>query len=53
MDAVADAISRTSWLAHDLGGRLCELDINPLFVAEAGKGAVAVDARALMAPATA
>ncbi|MDD9726943.1 acetate--CoA ligase family protein [Roseovarius sp. SK2] len=53
MDAVADAISRTSWLAHDLGGRLRELDINPLFVAEAGKGAVAVDARALMAPATA
>lgn len=45
---VADVICRVSWLAHDLSGQLLELDINPLFVAEDGKGAVAVDARALM-----
>lgn len=45
--AAADAIARLSWLGHDLGSRLAELDINPLIVAV--RGAVAVDARATIA----
>ncbi len=44
--AVAEIVSRVSWLAHDLGPRLVELDINPLLVGAAGKGARAADARA-------
>lgn len=44
--AVVDAIVRISWLAHDLGPKLAELDINPLIVRAAGKGAVAADGRA-------
>jgi acetyl-CoA synthetase (ADP-forming) len=45
IDAVLDAIMRLSWLAHDLRGRILELDINPLMVAQSG--AVIVDARVL------
>jgi acyl-CoA synthetase (NDP forming) len=45
VDAVADALARLSWLAHDLGSRLRDLEINPLIVRVAGKGAVAVDGR--------
>ena len=45
VDAVADALGRLSWLAHDLGARLCDLEINPLIVRVAGSGAVAVDGR--------
>ena len=45
--AVADAIMRLSWLAHDMGGRLLELDINPLLVRPRGQGCLVVDARAL------
>jgi acetyl-CoA synthetase (ADP-forming) len=45
VDAVADALTRLSWLAHDLGSRLCDLEINPLIVRVAGRGAVAVDGR--------
>jgi acetyl-CoA synthetase (ADP-forming) len=48
-DVLADTISRVSWLAHDLGDRLLELDINPLLVDIKGAGCVAVDARMLMA----
>lgn len=44
--AAADVVSRVSWLAHDLGGRLAELDINPLLLREEGLGCTAVDARA-------
>ncbi|MCW3473298.1 acetate--CoA ligase family protein [Limobrevibacterium gyesilva] len=46
--AAVDALVRLSWLAHDLGERLVELDINPLFLRAAGQGAVAVDGRATL-----
>jgi acetyl-CoA synthetase (ADP-forming) len=46
IDAIVDAMVRISWLAADLGGRLVDLEVNPLIVARAGAGAVAVDARA-------
>ena len=46
IDAIVDALVRISWLAADLGGRLVDLEVNPLIVARAGAGAVAVDARA-------
>jgi acetyl-CoA synthetase (ADP-forming) len=45
VDAVADTLVRLSWLAHDLGPRLQDLEINPLIVRVAGQGAVAVDGR--------
>jgi acyl-CoA synthetase (NDP forming) len=44
IDALADAIVRLSALAVDLKEHLAELDINPLFVMEKGKGVVAADA---------
>ena len=44
--AIADVVERISWLAHDLGGRLVDLEVNPLIVRASGGGAVAVDARA-------
>jgi acetyl-CoA synthetase (ADP-forming) len=44
--AIADAVERVSWLAHDLGARLVDLEVNPLIVRASGGGAVAVDARA-------
>ena len=37
-----------SWLAHDLGARLIDLEINPLIVGRAGGGATAVDGRATL-----
>jgi acetyl-CoA synthetase (ADP-forming) len=45
--AIAQAVSRVSWLAADLGDRLIELDINPLMVCPV-RGVIAVDARATM-----
>jgi acetyl-CoA synthetase (ADP-forming) len=48
IDAAAQAVSRISWIVSDIGPRFCELDVNPLLVAEAGKGCVAVDARILL-----
>ncbi|HKX08571.1 MAG TPA: acetate--CoA ligase family protein [Stellaceae bacterium] len=48
VDAVVEAIVRLGWLADDLGGRLKELDINPLIVRRRGEGCVVVDARALL-----
>ena len=35
-----------SWLAHDLGPRLVDLEVNPLIVRREGGGAVVVDGRA-------
>jgi acetyl-CoA synthetase (ADP-forming) len=47
-EAAADALSRLSWLAADLGARLAEIDVNPLIVKTRGNGAVAVDAAAVV-----
>jgi len=44
VDALADAIVRLSALAVDLKDHVAELDINPLFVFEQGKGVKAADA---------
>lgn len=44
VEALADCVERLSWLAADLGGRIAELDINPLRVLPAGQGARVVDA---------
>jgi acetyltransferase len=44
VDALADAIVKLSALAVDLRADLAELDINPLFVMEKGRGVVAADA---------
>lgn len=44
--AIADAAERVSWLAHDLGPRLTDLEVNPLIVRREGGGAVVVDGRA-------
>lgn len=42
--ALADALARVSLLIADHADRIAEIDINPLFVGEAGKGVVAADA---------
>jgi acetyl-CoA synthetase (ADP-forming) len=47
--AVVDTLVKVGDLASALGGRLAELDINPLIVRREGHGAVAVDARAVIA----
>jgi acyl-CoA synthetase (NDP forming) len=44
VDALADAIVKLSALAVDLKEHLAEMDINPLFVMEKGKGVKAADA---------
>jgi acetyl-CoA synthetase (ADP-forming) len=47
--AVVDTLVKVGQLAAALGDRLLELDINPLLVLREGKGAVAADARAVIA----
>ena len=42
--ALADTLSRLSWLIADHADRIAEIDINPLFVRPAGQGVVAADA---------
>jgi acetyl-CoA synthetase (ADP-forming) len=44
MEAMADCLLRVSQMVTDLP-QIVELDINPLFVYETGKGVMAVDAR--------
>jgi acetyltransferase len=44
VDALADALVRLSAAAVDLGENFSELDVNPLFVYERGRGVKAVDA---------
>ena len=45
VDALADVISRLSWLGVDAGSRLLELDLNPVLVDEHGVTAVDASAR--------
>lgn len=52
IDAVVDVLVRVSAFAWAQRGVLAELDINPLFVRPAGRGAVAADALAVTAPST-
>jgi len=52
IDALADVVARLSSLAAALGPRLAELDINPLLVREAGRGAIALDGRATLSAPT-
>src|SRR5215472_13354794 len=47
--AVVDALVKVGQLTASLDGRLLELDINPLLVRRHGEGAVAADARAVIA----
>jgi acyl-CoA synthetase (NDP forming) len=49
VSAVVDALVKIGQLAAALDGRLLELDINPLLVGPEGEGAVAADARAVLA----
>ena len=44
VDALAEALVRLSAAAVDLGERFAELDLNPVFVYDRGKGIKAVDA---------
>ena len=44
VDAVAQVLSKLSWLIADHGDRIAEIDVNPLFAAPAPRGAVAADA---------
>jgi acyl-CoA synthetase (NDP forming) len=46
VDAFVDALVRVSWIAHALGPRLAELDVNPMLVQS--RGVVALDARATL-----
>lgn len=48
IDAAADVITRLSWLASDLSGDIAELDVNPLLLDAQGRGALAVDALAVL-----
>ncbi|MGZ8201907.1 MAG: acetate--CoA ligase family protein [Burkholderiales bacterium] len=44
VEALVDAIVKLSALAIDLEDQVAELDVNPLFVMEQGKGVIAADA---------
>jgi acetyl-CoA synthetase (ADP-forming) len=46
--AIADAVSRISRRAADLGPRLGDLEVNPCIVRRPGEGALAVDGRATL-----
>ena len=44
VDALADTLARLSLLVADHADRIAEIDINPLFVGNAGQGVMAADA---------
>ena len=46
--ALADLVSRVSWVAADLGPLLEELDLNPVMVRAEGQGAIIADGRAVL-----
>lgn len=48
VEALADSVSRISWLAHEFAERFVELDVNPVLVRARGQGVTAVDARILL-----
>ena len=49
VDALAQAIVAFSRMVNQLGDRLVEAEINPLFVLPAGQGVVAADGVAILA----
>ncbi|MET0207873.1 MAG: acetate--CoA ligase family protein [Burkholderiaceae bacterium] len=51
VDALCEAMVRVSWLAHDLGDRLVDLEVNPFMVCARGGGVAAADGRATLAAA--
>jgi acetate---CoA ligase (ADP-forming) len=48
LGALAEMAARLSWLAHDLGNDIAEMDLNPVVVLPEGQGALAVDALAVI-----
>jgi acetate---CoA ligase (ADP-forming) len=49
VDALADAIAAFSWMVLELGDRLIEAEINPLFALAEGSGVLAADGLAVLA----
>jgi len=48
IDAIVELLMKVSELVDELGGYIKEMDLNPVFVYEKGKGAVVVDARIIL-----
>ncbi|WP_297464559.1 acetate--CoA ligase family protein [Thermococcus sp.] len=48
IDAIVDMLLKVSKLVEDLENYIKEMDLNPVFVYEKGKGAVVVDARMIL-----
>ena len=47
IDAIVDVLQKVGQLAYEFP-EISEMDINPLFVFDKGKGAIAVDARIIL-----
>ena len=48
VEALANAVANLSWLIVDHQDHIAEIDVNPLFVREEGKGVVAADALVIL-----